>query len=139
MQIPLTLKQKVKIANSKDVFLIMREILRRENKLAKEQEHFWIVGLNNKHRILYIELMGLGSATSVPTPVKKILKMAIYKDADAIIAIHNHPSSNLTPSKADKDVTQYLMHGCNFVEIKLIDHIIISDKKYFSFKENFLI
>jgi DNA repair protein RadC len=139
MEVPLSKQDRIKIANSKDVFLIMRQILRRENKLAKEQEHFWVIGLNKANRILYIELMGLGGKTFVPVSIKQVLKVAIYKDAESIIAVHNHPEGKLNPSDADKDITEYLKHGSHFVEIKLKDHIIINDKGYFSFKDNKLL
>ncbi len=135
MEVPLSPKEKIKIANSKDIFLIMRQILRRENKLAKQQERFWVIGLNKQNRILYIELMGLGGKKTVHAPIKQVLKVAIYKDAESIIAIHNHPSGKLTPSEADIDLTQYLKHGSLFVEIELKDHLIISEKGYFSFKD----
>jgi DNA repair protein RadC len=139
MEVPLSRKDKITIANSKDVFLIMRQILRRENRLAKEQEHFWIIGLNKANRILYIELMGLGGKNFAPVSIKQVLKVAIYKDAESIIAVHNHPSGILVPSDADKDITEYLKHGSHFIEIKLRDHIIISEKGYFSFKDKKLI
>jgi DNA repair protein RadC len=135
MEVQLSKAQKIKIANSTDIYLIMKQILRRENKLAKEQEHFWIIGLTKSNRILYIELMGLGGKHFVNVSIKQVLKMAIYKDADSIIAIHNHPSGNLTPSDQDKDITQYLKHGGHFVEIELKDHIIITEKGFFSFKD----
>jgi DNA repair protein RadC len=113
----------------------MRQILRRENKLAKQQEHFWVVGLNKQNRILYIELMGLGGKKTVHAPIKQVLKVAIYKDAESIIAVHNHPSGKLTPSEQDIALTQYLQHGSLFVEIEFKDNLIISEKGYFSFKD----
>ncbi|HET6993096.1 MAG TPA: JAB domain-containing protein [Bacteroidia bacterium] len=139
MEVPLSKEQKIRIANSKDIFLIMRQILRRENKLAKQQEHFWIVGLTKSNRILYIELMGLGGKKFVNVSIKQVLKIAIYKDAESIIAVHNHPTGTLRPSEADEHITQYLKHGGNFVEIKLKDHLIISEKGYFSFKDKKLL
>lgn len=135
MEILVRKAEKVKVANSKEIWLVMRQILRRENKLLKEQEHFWIVGLDKQNRILFIELMGLGGKTFAPFSVKTALKMAIYKDAHSIIAVHNHPSGILVPSGADKELTQYLKHGAHFVEIPLKDHLIISEKGYYSFKE----
>lgn len=139
MEVPLNRRDKIKIANSKDVFLIMRQILRRENRLAKAQEHFWIIGLNKANRILYIELMGLGGKNFAPVSIKQVLKVAIYKDAESIIAVHNHPSGVLIPSDADKDITEYLKHGSHFIEINFKDHIIISEKGYFSFKDKKLL
>ncbi|WP_207787663.1 hypothetical protein [Candidatus Thiosymbion oneisti] len=61
MEVKLTKKQKVAVKGAEDIYLIMRQILRRENKIGQGQEHFWMVGLNQANKILYIELVALGS------------------------------------------------------------------------------
>ena len=139
MKIRLSPKQKIHIANSKDIFLVMREILKRENKIGKTQEHFWIVGLDRTNRISYIELMALGTHNIVAITPKQVFKMAVYKDAEKIIAVHNHPSGNMIPSDSDKHMTEALKHGGYFIGIKLYDHLIISEKKYFSFRDRKLL
>jgi DNA repair protein RadC len=139
MRIRLSPKQKIRIANSKDIFLVMREILKREHKLGKKQEHFWIVGLDLRNRISYIELMALGIHNMARINTKQVFKMAVFKDAEKIIAVHNHPSGIMIPSDSDKHMTESLKHGGNFIGIKLEDHLIISEKKYFSFKDKKLL
>ncbi len=117
----------------------MKQILLRENKLNRAKEHIWCVGLDQKSVILYIELLGMGNKTVVPVKVQDVLRMAIYKNASKLIIVHNHPSGNLQPSDEDIDFTEAVKHGGNFTEIKLIDHLIINEKKYFSFKDEKLL
>lgn len=139
MKVPLKKSQKVKVSSSQDIYPVMKQILLRENKLNRAKEHIWCVGLDQKSVILYIELLGMGNKTVVPVKVQDVLRMAIYKNASKLIIVHNHPSGNLQPSDEDIDFTEAVKHGGNFTEIKLIDHLIINEKKYFSFKDEKLL
>ena len=139
MKVPLKISQKIKVSGSKDVYPVMREILMRENKLNRAKEHFWCIGLDTKGVILYIELLGMGNRKIVAVSVQDVLRMAIYKNASKLILVHNHPSGNLTPSDDDQNFTEAVKHGGNFTEIKLVDHLIINEKKYFSFKDEKLL
>lgn len=135
MKVPLTKNQKIKISDSKDIYTVMQQILKRENRLNRGNEHFWTIGLDKNDVILYIELLGLGTKERVPVNVQDVLRMAIYKMAVKLILVHNHPSGKLTPSDADIDTTEAIKHGGNFTAIKLIDHLIINEKTYFSLKD----
>lgn len=135
----LTGKQKIKIANSEDIYKVMKQVLLRENKLSRAQERFWVIGLDNKNKLLYIELVALGAANVVTVKAKDVLRLAIYKMASKIIAVQNHPNGNVKPSEEDIFITEKLKHGGNFTDIKLIDYLIISEKKYFSFADNKLL
>ena len=135
MKVPLKKDQKIQVTDSKSIYGVMQRILKRENKIARGNEHFWTVGLDTNHVILYIELLGLGGATSVPVNVQDVLRMAIYKNAVKLILVHNHPSGNLTPSDQDLHTTEAIKHGGNFTGIKLIDHLIINERSYLSLKD----
>ena len=139
MQVRLTKTQKIKIANSKDIYSIMKQILLRENRLSRAQERFWVIGLNEANQILYIELVALGTANIVAVKTKDILRMAIYKLAAKIVVVHNHPSGILIPSESDEALTEKIKHGGHFTDIVLLDHLIISEKSYFSFKDKKLL
>lgn len=76
---------------------------------------------------------------AVSVSVQDILRMAIYKNAAKLILVHNHPSGRLIPSAEDRHVTESVKHGGAFTGIKLIDHLIISEKLYFSFVEQKLL
>ena len=132
MNVRLTKEQKIKILNAKDVFSIMRQILMRENKIGRAKEHFWVVGLNNGNRILFIELISLGSATSTIVNPPEVFRLAIYKLATQIILVHNHPSGNMKVSKNDTKLTETLKIAGSILGIPVLDHLIISEDDYIS-------
>lgn len=136
MNVRLTKEQKIKIVNSDDIYSIMQQILLRENKIRRGQEHFWIVGLDSKSCILFIELLGLGQQNRVNMNPSDAFRMAIYKLATQVIFVHNHPSGSIMASEADKEVTDYLYKAGKFLKIDVIDHLIIAEKKYYSFEDN---
>ena len=135
MDIKLTDAEKIKILNSDDIYGIMQKILLRENKIDQNREHFWVIGLENNNRILFIELIGLGSVNKVIAEPMEVFSLALQKRAVNIILCHNHPSGELKPSEKDKDITDRLIQVGIIVDTKVIDNLIISDKSYLSFKD----
>ena len=135
MNVRLTKEQKIKVANSEDVYAIMQEVLLRENKLARKVEHFWVIGLDTKCRIEFIELVALGKRNSAAVEPLDVFHLAAAKNIDRLIAVHNHPSGELKPSKDDKKLTKHLAAGGALLGIELLDHLIITEKSYFSFAE----
>lgn len=130
MQIRLSKEQKIKVANADDVYIIMRSILMRENKLSRQKEHFWVVGLSNKNVILYIELVALGTINEVMVKPVEVFNFAVVKKAIKIILVHNHPSGELIASAQDIRLTQRLKAGADALEIEILDHFIISENGY---------
>jgi DNA repair protein RadC len=136
MNVRLTKDQKIKIANSEDVYNIMQQVLLRENRISRKQEHFWIVGLDNKSRILFIELLALGQQNRVNMNPSDTFRMAIYKLATQAILVHNHPSGSTELSKEDRELTDYLYKSGKFLRIEVIDHLVITETEYYSFEDN---
>lgn len=134
MDIKLSKNDKRYVEGSDDVYEIMQRILRRENKIDREKEHFWIIGMNEAGYILYIELIALGTVRSVPVEPMNIYRVAVMKNATRVIAVHNRPSGRLVPSKEDLDITDRLIQVGRILNISLIDHLIISTEAYESFK-----
>jgi len=136
MNVKLTEAQKKKAINSSDgVAPIMQQILKRENKLGRSQEHFWVVGLNNANKILFIELIALGRQNRVTANPPDVFRMAIYKLALKMILVHNHPSGELVPSQADVAITDRLLKSGELLNVDVIDHLIITETKYMSFTD----
>lgn len=135
MNVRLTKQQQINVLNAKDIATIMQQILKRENKIGRAQEHFWVVGLNNVNKILFIELIGLGQQNRVAANPPDVFRMAIYKLAVQLILVHNHPSEDLTPSAADKTMTDRMLKVGEIINVDVIDHLIISEKKHVSFAE----
>jgi DNA repair protein RadC len=139
MQVKLTEIEKIKILNSEDIYLVMQRVLMRENKIERNKEHFWIIGLANNNRILYIELISLGPVTSTPVQPMEVFSIALQKRTVKIVLVHNHPAGSLKPSDEDKDITDRLIQVGLFLNIPVIDHLIITEKTYYSFNDSNLL
>jgi len=135
MNVRLGKEQKIQVTTAEDIYLIMRQILLRENRMGQNKEHFWVVGLASDQRILFIELASLGSVKEAIVNPSEIFQFAIQKLAVKIILVHNHPSGNLNPSAADEDITDRLIQAGKLVEKDVLDHLIISPEGYFSFEK----
>jgi len=119
---------KPKITTSKDVY---EELFPLISDLAHEE--FWILLLNRANKIIDKYRISQGGTAGTVIDIKIILKRAVEKLASSIILCHNHPSGNLSPSKADINITRKLKESAELMDIKLLDHIIIADNSYFSF------
>ncbi len=133
MGIKVTGKDLIKIANSEDVFGIMQRVLLRENKLDREKEHFWLVGLNTANKMLFVELISIGGVKSTTVEPMNVFRMSILKGAVKVILVHNHPSGEVIPSDTDLDLTDRLIQAGRIIDIEVIDHLIISENTYMSF------
>jgi len=134
MDIELTQEERIKILNSDDIYGIMQKILLRESKIDQNREHFWVIGLENNNRILFIELISLGTVNKTLAEPMEVYSLALQKRAVKIILCHNHPSGELTPSDADKDITDKLIQVGLIVNTPVTDHLIITLNSYLSFK-----
>lgn len=134
MNVRLTEAQKKTILNAHDVYSVMQQILLRQNKIRRAQEHFWVVGLKADNTILFVELIAIGAQNRVNVSPPDVFRMGIYKLAVRMILVHNHPSGNLKPSQADKDITDRLLKVGQLINIEVIDHLIITESGFTSFK-----
>ena len=140
MNVRLSQDQKVKVLNSLDVYKIMQQILLRENKIRRNQEHFWVVGLDNKNKILFIELISLGAVNRMQVDPPEVFRMAIYKMAVRMILVHNHPSGEASPpSNGDLDMTDHMIKSGRMLKIQVIDHLIITEKDFLSMADKGII
>ncbi|WP_136465105.1 JAB domain-containing protein [Flagellimonas onchidii] len=135
MDIKLTEAERIKILNSDDLYEIMRMILLREDKIDLNREHFWVIGLETNNRILFIELISLGTVNRSIADPMEVFSLALQKRAVKIILCHNHPSGELKPSASDKDTTDRLIQVGIIVNTPVLDHLIISSTSYLSFKD----
>lgn len=135
MTIHLSEDEKIKVVNSLGVFKVMLQILLREEEIDRDKEHFWVVALSNNNRIMLIELISLGSVNKTIVEPMEVFSFALQKRAVKIILVHNHPSGELTPSLADKDLTDRLIQSGKLVNCPVIDHLIITTVGYTSFAD----
>ena len=120
----------VKITSSKMVFDLMQPII---GELGHEE--FWILYLNNSNKIISKRQLSMGGITGTLVDVRLVFKNALELGAVAMILCHNHPSGTLVPSEADKQITQKLKAAGNSLEIKVLDHLIVTENNYFSFAD----
>jgi DNA repair protein RadC len=135
MRVKLTKAQKIRVLNTKDLYKVMQDILLRENKIGRDKEHCWVVCLSSTYRILLIELISLGTANSTVVNATEIFSFALQKRASYVILVHNHPGGALLPSPQDMDITNRMYHAGLFLEVPMIDHLIISETQCLSFEE----
>lgn len=122
--------EKKKIASSASVFELMQPVI---GELPHEE--FWIVYLNNSNKVIQKNQLSKGGITGTLVDVRLALKTALEVGATGIILAHNHPSGTLKPSEADKQLTSKLHTAAKSLDIKVLDHLIITEKAYFSFAD----
>ncbi len=135
MDINLSEADKIKVHQSDDLYPLMQRILLRENKIDRNREHLWVIGLESNYRILFVELISLGSVKRTIAEPMEVFSLALQRRAVSIILCHNHPSGNLEASSYDKDITDRLIQVGRIVNLPVIEHLIISERSYFSFKD----
>ncbi len=102
-------------------------------------EVFAVVFLNRANKILSFQIISVGGLTGTVADPRVILKKAIEAEATSIVLSHNHPSGSLKPSRADEELTEKIKQAAVFLDIRVLDHIIVSDEGYFSFADEGLI
>ena len=126
--------EKKQVTSSSSVFELMQPII---GELSHEE--FWIVYLNNSNKVLKKIQLSKGGIVGTLVDVRLVLKAALQIDAVGLILTHNHPSGSLIPSQADKKITQKLKIASETIDIKVLDHLIITEKAYFSFADENLL
>lgn len=99
-------------------------------------EESWVMLLNNNAQLLHFAQLSTGGLTETTVDVRMLLKKALLHDATSFILIHNHPSGNLRPSRYDEELTQRVNRGAQAVNLRMIDHVIVTEGDYYSFSEN---
>ncbi|SFC55075.1 DNA repair protein RadC [Zunongwangia mangrovi] len=122
--------ERTKITSSRSVFELMQPII---GELPHEE--FWIIYLNNSNKVIDKLQLSKGGITGTLVDVRLTLKKALELEAVSLILAHNHPSGTLKPSMADKNLTQKLKTASESLDIKVLDHIIVTEMSYFSFAD----
>lgn len=102
-------------------------------------EEFWVIYLNTACKVLNEQLIGRGGNDFTPVDVRIILRYALQSNSNSIILIHNHPSGTLSPSQADKVLTQKISEAARVMDIRVNDHLIFTDSSYYSFRDEGLL
>lgn len=120
-----------KITSSKMIFEIMQPII---GELPHEE--FWILYLNNSNKVIHKSQLSKGGITGTVVDIRLIFKTAFEHNAVSIILTHNHPSGKLLASEADVQITKKIKEASRYLEITVLDHVIITENGYYSFNDN---
>ena len=128
------LLQRTKVTSSIEIAVYLRSILKDNNN-----EVFAVLFLNQANKIKNFKIMSKGGITGTVADPRIILKQALDEGATSLVLSHNHPSGNLSPSRADQELTQKIKQAASYFDIKILDHIIVSDEGHYSFADEGLL
>ncbi|SHH84798.1 RadC family protein [Flavobacterium defluvii] len=117
-----------KITSSKIAFEIMQPII---GELSHEE--FWVLFLNNSNKVISKSQLSKGGISGTIVDTRLVFKLALENGATGLILCHNHPSGNLNPSDADRQITKKMKTAGEVLDVKVLDHLIITETKYYSF------
>ena len=119
------------IRGSQQIFALMRD------KIGNlDHEEIWVLYLNRRNQVIKDLMMTVGTSCSSLFDLKKIIKFALLENAESLILCHNHPSGNLRPSPQDDKITSDLKQACDYMKINMLDHVIITAKNFYSYKDS---
>lgn len=129
------------IKNPADVATILHTVLDSESELDRDKEHFWLIGLNSRNVIQFIELVSLGTLNASLVHPREVYRVAIVKNSASLILAHNHPSGEFEPSDDDVELTKRLSEAGRILGIEVLDHVVIGNKEegFTSFKQRGLL
>ncbi|MBC7774190.1 MAG: DNA repair protein RadC [Phycisphaerae bacterium] len=124
------LRERPRVSTSRDAFNVIAPLL-----TDLHHEEFWLLLLNKACEVFAREKLSTGGSAGTVADVKLAFKIALDARASAIIAVHNHPSGNLKPSDADVELTKKLKEAGKILDLTLLDHLIVSERGYYSFAD----
>ena len=128
------LEDRIQIRSSEDAEGIFRTIWAKDT--LEYEERFYVLFLNRSNHVLGYMLHSIGGLNGTIGDAKQILAVALKANAASIILSHNHPSSNTSPSQADIQLTAKITQGASYLDLKVLDHIILTKHGYYSFADN---
>lgn len=128
---------KQKITHSSDVADVLTKLLKMESEIDQEKEHFWVIGLNRRAIVKFIDLVTLGISEMTVIDPRQTFRLAVTKNAERIIIAHNHPSGNLSPSASDIELTKRMEKSGDILGVQVVDSMIITTNKklFYSFAD----
>ena len=128
-------KSKITIKDSQQVAKVFLDLLALEDKIDQDKEHFYVMHLDVKSRITLVELVSLGTLNASLVHPRETFRRAVMQGSASIIVAHNHPSGEVEPSDEDTKTTKLLFEAGTILEISLLDHVIFTNDKFYSFRD----
>lgn len=129
---------RAKISSSMAVEEYMKTYFYKDDQL-NIQEYFYLIVLDNSNKTIGVQLISMGSITGTLVDLRLVAKYALESLGTSIILVHNHPSGNLIPSLADKNFTEKAKKALDLLDIKVLDHIILTEHSFYSFADEGII
>lgn len=132
-----SLKSKLKITGSVSAYEVLKQAW--NISIIELQEEFKVLLLNYANDVLGVYSLSKGGISNTVVDIRLLFAVALKCNATSIIVSHNHPSGNLFPSEADKTITKKIKAAGEILDIKLLDHLILTKESFYSFSENGII
>lgn len=126
--------ERMQITQSRHAFQLFKPLLS-----FLHHEEFWVAFLNHQNHVIAHQCLSKGGIASTTVDVRLLFKKALEVSATGILVAHNHPTGNLQPSTSDRLLTDKIKKGGVLIDVQLLDHLIVSDKNYFSFADEKLL
>ena len=128
----------IEIRDARDVARVFQDLLRLEDRIDQDKEHFYVMHVNSRHKVILVELVSVGTLNEAPFHPRETFRRAVIEGSYSIIVAHNHPTGDVTPSEGDIRTTKKLHDAGELLQIPLLDHIIftVQNGQFFSFKDN---
>ena len=124
----------IQVQSSQQVAQVFLDLLLLEDAVARDKEHFYVMHLDVRNRVKLVELVSLGTLTSSLVHPRETFRRAVMQGSANIIVAHNHPSGEADPSKEDVSVTKLLYDAGKLLGITVLDHLIFTPTRFYSFK-----
>ena len=130
-------RRQAAISREKTIITSSSDVARELQALLRDYHHevFAVMFLNRSNKVNHFQIISEGGITGTVADPRIILKKALEEDAVSLILCHNHPSGSLKPSKADEELTCKIKEAARYFDIKVLDHLIVSDDGYYSFAD----
>jgi DNA repair protein RadC len=128
----------IEIRSPRDVARVFQDLLRLEDRIDQDKEHFYVMHVNARQQVNLVELVAIGTLNHAEIHPRETFRRAVIEGSYSIVVAHNHPSGDVTPSEADIKTTRKLHDAGEILNIPLLDHLIITGRggDFFSFKDN---
>jgi DNA repair protein RadC len=137
MEIRFSKRPRPKITDPECVYNLLLDALRFESEIDQDKEHFWVIGLNTKNQVVFLDLVTLGILNASLYHPREVFRLAVMKGVFSIIIAHNHPSGDPTPSEEDKRSQSQLKEAGHILGIEILDDLIITNGQgWYSFAQN---
>ena len=131
-------RERAELSTPQAVSEHIRKILLKLDRLERNKEHFFLISLNTRNKVKFVELVSIGTVNASLVHPREVFRRSIITGATSVIICHNHPSGDAEPSQEDINITKRLIEAGKIIGIEVLDHIIIGTKSV-SMKEKGII